>query len=83
MDIARRGAQSKEALIHTADITAIKIVLKEKTILCKIPVHIRIKRNKEVDKTAKQAIDMPGTTTRRLPYTDYNLTIKRVSNSEW
>ena len=31
----------------------------------------RVKGNKEVDKATKQAIDMPGKTTTRLPHTDY------------
>ena len=35
--------------------------------------HIGIKGNEVVDKEAKQAIDMPGMTTTRLPYTDYLL----------
>ena len=38
--------------------------------LCKIPAHIGIKGNEEEIKTAKQAIDMPGMTTTRLPHTD-------------
>ena len=46
-----------------------------------------IKGNKEVDKVAKKAIDMPGMTTTRLSYTDYNLTIRRErkfeSQKEW
>ena len=50
--------------------------------LCKVPAHIRVKGNEEADKAAKQAIDMSGMTTTRLPYTDYNLTIRRVRNSE-
>ena len=41
------------------------------------------KGNEETDKAAKQAIDIPGMTTTRLPYTDYNLTIRRAKNSEW
>ena len=47
-----------------------------------MPAHIGIKGNGEADKTAKQSIDMPGKTTTRLPYTDYNLTIRRARNSE-
>ena len=35
--------------------------------------HMGIKGNKEAE---KQAIDMPGMTKTRLPYTDYFLTIK-------
>ena len=44
-------------------------------------VHKGIKRN-EADKVAKEAIDMSGLTTTRLPYTDYYLTIKRARNSK-
>ena len=33
-----------------------------------------IKENEETNKTAKQAIDMPGMTVIRLAYTDYYLT---------
>ena len=39
--------------------------------LCKVTAHIRIKGNKEADKAAKPAIDMPGMTTTRLLHTDY------------
>ena len=39
--------------------------------LCKAPAHIKGKGNEEADKAAKQAIDIPGMTTTRLPYTDY------------
>ena len=42
-----------------------------------------IKENEEADKAAKQAIDMPGINTTRLPHTDYYLTIRRAINSEW
>ena len=34
-----------------------------------VPAQIGIKRNEEADKASKQAIDMPGITTTRLPYT--------------
>ena len=47
------------------------------------PAHIEIKGNEEADKAEKQAIDMPGMTTSRLPYTDYYLIIIRARNSEW
>ena len=36
----------------------------------------------EGDEAAKQAIDMPGITTKRLPHTD-SLAIKRARNSKW
>ena len=39
--------------------------------LYKASVYIRIKRNKELNKVAKQEIDILGMTTTRLPYTDY------------
>ena len=51
--------------------------------LCKVPAHIRIKENEESNKAAKQAIDMPGVTTTKLPHTDYYLTMWRARNSEW
>ena len=41
-----------------------------------------IKRNEEADKASKQAIDMQGMVTIRLPYTDY-LTIRTTRNSKW
>ena len=55
----------------------------EQIVLYKVPAHIGIKENKEGDKTAKQAIDLPGMTTSKLPYTDYYLTIRRAKNCEW
>ena len=55
---------------------------KKKT-LCKVPAHIKIKGNEEEDNAANQAIDMPGMTLTRLPYTDYYLTIRKARNSEW
>ena len=45
---------------------------RKKLTLCKVPAHIRIKRNEEAD---KQAIET-GMTTTRLPYTHYYLTIR-------
>ena len=37
----------------------------------------------QADKAAKQAIEIPGITTMRLPYSDYYQTIRRARNSEW
>ena len=37
-----------------------------------------MKENEEADRVAKQTIDMP-----KLPYSYYNLTIRRSRNSEW
>ena len=48
----------------------------KKIILCEVPTHIIIKRNEAADNAAKQAIDIPGMTTIRLPDVDYNLTIR-------
>ena len=42
-----------------------------------------IKGNKEADKAAKQAIDMPEMTTTRHSYTDNYLTIRRARNFKW
>ena len=54
----------------------------EQIVLCIVPAHIGITRNKEADRAAKQAINMPGITTTKLPHTDYYLTIRRARNSE-
>ena len=51
--------------------------------LLKVPAPIGIKGNEEADKAEKQAIDILGMTTTRLPYTNYYLTIRRARNSEW
>ena len=42
---------------------------KKQITLCKVLAHILIEVNKEADKAAKQAIDMPEMTTTRLPHT--------------
>ena len=42
----------------------------------------RNKINEEADKAAKQAIDMSGMTTTRIPYTNYYFGIWRVKNSK-
>ena len=49
----------------------------------KVPAHIGVKRNEQADKATKQAIEIPGMTTMRLPYSDYYQTIRRARNSEW
>ena len=51
--------------------------------LCKVPAHTGVKRNEDADQAAKEATEMPGLVTTRLPYTDYYLTIRRARNSEW
>ena len=51
--------------------------------ICKVTAHIGIKGNNEVDKAAKNAIDMPGMTTTTLSYTHYYLTIRRARNFKW
>ena len=129
-DTTRRGTLPEESSIHTAEMTAIKIALREvlkkkekswviytdsqssmqaiesnkenhpilnqiydlladlkeqkkQITLCKVPAHAGIKGNEEADKAAKEATDMPGLITTRLPYTDYYQTIRRARNSEW
>ena len=42
----------------------------KKITICKVPAHIRIKGNQEVDKATKEAMDMPVVTTKRLLNTD-------------
>ena len=54
--------------------------LGKQIILCKVPAHTGIE---EANKAANQAIDIPGITRTRLPYTDYYLTIRKARNSEW
>ena len=49
-------------------------------ILCKVPAHIG---NEKADKATKQAIDVPGITTTRLPYIDYYLAIGRARKFKW
>ena len=51
--------------------------------LCKVSAHIGVRGNKEADKAAKQAIDMPEMTTTRHSYTDNYLTIRRARNFKW
>ena len=51
----------------------------KKITLCKGPAYIRINGNE----AEKEAIDMPGMITTRLPCTDYYLTIRRARNSKW
>ena len=47
----------------------------KKITLCIVLPHMGIKVNKEADKSAKEAIYVPGMTTIRLSYTDYYMTI--------
>ena len=42
-----------------------------------------MKGNEQAYKAAKQAIDIPGMTIMRLPYSDYYSTIRRARKSEW
>ena len=49
--------------------------------LCQVPAHIEIKGNEEADIAAKQAIDMPKMTMKRIPHMVYYLTIRRARNS--
>ena len=49
---------------------------------CAKYLHTRIKGKEEANKATKQAIDMPGIASTRLPHADYYLTIKRARNSE-
>ena len=37
---------------------------------CKVPAHMAIKGNEEIQEAAKEAIDMPGIIKTRLCYTD-------------
>ena len=52
----------------------------KKVILCKVPAHIGIKGN-EANKAAKQAINLPGITPTRLPYTEYYFMIRNSKGS--
>ena len=60
--------QNKEncLILHQVYDIFTELLAKDKKIpLCKVPTHKGIKRNGE---TAKEAIDMSGVTTTRLPY---------------
>ena len=45
--------------------------------LCNIPAHMRIKGNEAAYETAKEAVEIPGMTTTRLPYKAYFPAIRR------
>ena len=45
----------------------------KKLLYLKLTAHIDIKGNEEADKSAKQTIDMPRMTIKRLPCTDFYL----------
>ena len=54
----------------------VELLAQDKIItLCKLPAYKKIKE--------KEAIDVSGVTTTRLPHTDYNLIIRRARNSKW
>ena len=48
---------------------------------CKVPAHTGIKGNEEADKAAKEATDMPGMTTTRLPFTDYLFSVHQQKHT--
>ena len=49
----------------------------------KLTARIGIKENEEADKATIQALDRPGITTTRPPYTCYYLSTRKDRNSEW
>ena len=75
--------KNHQILNQTQDILVELLAQNKKIIPCKVTTCIRIKGNKEADKAAKQAIDMQRMTTTKLPYTEYYLTTRRATNSEW
>ena len=91
IDSIRREALPEEVSIHIAEMTAMKEIKErehmmavfqnqgKQLILCKVLPHIGIKGNN----AAKQAIDIPGIATTKLPFTDFYLTTRRTKNSEW